>query len=363
MHLAWLKLRNFRSYSSLRFDPDPGVNVLVGDNGAGKTSLLEAVGYLGSARSFRGVPDGALISDGAASAIVRGSFEGGASETTVECEIPQEGRRTVLVNGKRPQRMRDLLSIVPVVAFIPDDLDLVKGGSAVRRDFLDDLAARIWPQAAAAQADYDRALRQRNSLLKQEGRGTDLVTLSVWDERLGVAAAGVLHHRRAVAAALQPQLAAAYRSVGGVGDLAWSYRSTWNSDAARDEEALKSALVDALERRRSKELEIRTTTAGPHRDEPDVLLDGRSTRTQASQGEQRTTALAMRVGAYRVIEQLRNQKPILLLDDVFSELDASRASRVLELIPVGQVFVTTARDDEVPIGGRRWSVNDGKVQP
>jgi DNA replication and repair protein RecF len=361
MHLNWLELRDFRAYEALRFEPDPLVNILIGDNGEGKTSILEGIGYLGTTRSFRGVPEDAMVKDGRPSAVVRGEFSGRASDTTIECELPIEGRRKVLVNGKRPARMRDLLTIVPIVAFVPDDLDVIKRGPAMRRDFLDDLAARLWPQAVADQVDYERAVRQRNSLLKQGGRNTDPVTLDVWDERLATGGAKVLQHRRAVAAALQPHLSNAYEVVGGSGELKWAYRSTWGSDGVFDQEGLTEALVNALMEKRAKELEIRTTTVGPHRDEPDLLLDTRPTRTRASQGEQRTTALAMRIGAYRLIEEIRDQVPILLLDDVFSELDPHRAARVLDLMPAGQVFVTSAREDEVPIGGRRWSVRDGKV--
>ena len=153
-----------------------------------------------------------------------------------------------------------------------------------------------------------------------------------------------------------------YTVVGGSGVLRWAYRSTWGSEGASGIEALTTALRTALADRRPKDLEIRTTTVGPHRDEPELLLDGRSTRMRASQGEQRTVALALRIGAYRLIEDIRGQTPILLLDDVFSELDANRADRVLSLMPNGQIFVTTAREDEVPATGRRWSVRDGKVQ-
>lgn len=366
MLISWLELRDFRSYESLRFEPDPQINILVGDNGQGKTSVLEAIGYLGATKSFRGVPDESLVRDDAPAAFIRGSFQGRASETTVECELPVVGRRKILVNGKRPVRMRDVLTTVPVVAFLPDDLDVIKRGSAVRRDYLDDLAARLWPQAAAAQSDYDKALRQRNALLKQEGRATDPVVLSVWDERLAMSGAQVLQHRRSVATSLQEHLQDAYTVVSGSGDgsgdLRWAYRSTWGSDGVMDVEGLAGAFIEALEQRRSKELEIRTTTVGPHRDEPELMLDGRHTRTRASQGEQRTAALALRIGAYRLIEQIRDQVPILLLDDVFSELDPDRASRVLDLMPAGQVFVTTAREDEVPIGGRRWSVRKGRVE-
>jgi DNA replication and repair protein RecF len=361
MHLHWIELRDFRSWGTLKFEPDAGVNVLVGDNGEGKTSVLEAIGFLGMSGSFRGVPDAALIREGASTAVVRGSFGGRASDSTVECELPTDGRRVVLVNGKRPARMRDLLTLVPVVAFLPDDLDLIKRGPAIRRDYLDDLAARLWPRAVADQSEYGRALRQRNALLKQEGRAVDAVTLEVWDDRLATTGANVLIHRRVVATQLQPHLDQAYEIVGGGDSVQWAYRSTWGSDGVRDPAELKEVFVAALEACRPRDLEIRTTSVGPHRDEPELMLDGRHSRYRSSQGEQRTAALALRIGAYRVVDALGEQRPILLLDDVFSELDRGRASRVLDLMPTGQVFVTTAREDEVPIGGRRWSVTDGKV--
>jgi DNA replication and repair protein RecF len=164
-----------------------------------------------------------------------------------------------------------------------------------------------------------------------------------------------------LAVALQGHLQDAYLVVGGEGTLTWAYRSTWGSERAGTFGELRDSLMSALADKRRKDMEVRTTTVGPHRDEPNLLLDGRLTRTRASQGEQRTAALALRIGAYRIIEEVRDHKPILLLDDVFSELDSSRAQRVVSLIESGQVFVTTAREDEVPIRGRRWSVRDGNV--
>lgn len=361
MQLSWLELRDFRCYEALSFEPEPGINILVGDNGAGKTSVLEAIGYVGMAKSFRGTPDDALVRDGASAAVVRAGVAGSATETTVECELPLDGRRTILLNGKRPPRMRELLRAVPVVAFMPDDLDVVKRGPSMRRDYLDDLAARLWPAAVADLSEYDRALKQRNTLLRQEGRDADPTTLEVWDERLAAAGARVLMHRRAVAGSLQEHLIEAYDVVGGTGDLRWAYTSTWGSEDVFDESDLVARMQRALAERHGKDKDVRTTTVGPHRDEPDLLLDRRSTRTRSSQGEQRTVALALRIGAHRLIQDVRSVTPILLLDDVFSELDHDRASRVLGLMPSGQVFVTTAREDEVPTGGRRWSVSDRKV--
>jgi DNA replication and repair protein RecF len=358
MYLSWLELTDTRCYDLLRFEPDEGVNILVGSNGAGKTSVLEAVAYLGLLKSFRGTPDDAIVRNGADRAVIRGEFAVASGTTRVEIELPRPGRRRILINSKRPQRNRDVLAQVPVVAFQPDDLDLVKRGPSLRRGYLDDLAAQLWPQAGADQQDYERAVRQRNSLLKQAGRNADPITLDVWDDRVSIAGAAVFDHRVRVLETLDAALGEAYRLVGERGGLTWSYAANWGAtvDGGGGADRLRQVLAD----RRPRDLDQRTTSAGPHRDDPALVIDGRPARTMASQGEQRTVALAMRVAAYRVLSAARTTKPILLLDDVFSELDPDHARGVMSLLDTGQVFVTSAREDEVPATGRRWTV-DGRA--
>ena len=358
MFLSWLELTDIRCYEKVRFEPDEGVNVLVGANGAGKTSILEAVAYLGLLKSFRGTPDVAMISTGSERAVIRGEFSIPSGTTRVEVELSNPGRRRVLVNGKRPQRNSDVLSQVPIVAFQPDDLDLVKRGPGLRRAYLDDLAAQLWPQAGADQLDYDRAVRQRNSLLKQEGRRADPITLDVWDERVAVAGSAVFGHRVRVLESLDASLGEAYRLVGEEGSLTWHYETNWG--ASLDGGGSVAQLREKLLERRRRDMDQRVTSGGPHRDDPGLVVDGRPARSMASQGEQRTVALALRVAAYRVLSTHRSTTPILLLDEVFSELDPTHARGVMSLLGAGQVFVTTAREDEVPATGRRWSV-DGKV--
>ncbi|MEN8112826.1 MAG: DNA replication/repair protein RecF [Actinomycetota bacterium] len=357
MYLSWLELSDTRCYEMFRFEPEQGLNVLVGANGAGKTSILEAVAYLGLLKSFRGTPDDAVIRSGGERAVIRGEFTTASGSLRVEIEIPRIGRRRVLVNGKRPQRNRDVLAQVPVVAFQPDDLDLVKRGPGLRRGYLDDLAAQLWPQAGADQQDYERAVRQRNTLLKQEGRRADPVTLDVWDDRVATAGAAVFRSRARVIETLDAALGEAYRLVGERGTLTWDYTTNWGATLDRGGDA--EMLRGALEERRQRDLDQRITTAGPHRDNPGLVVDGRPARTMASQGEQRTVALALRVAAYRVLSTHRTTTPILLLDDVFSELDPAHAAGVMSLFDGGQVLVTTAREDEVPQTGRRWDV-DGR---
>lgn len=365
MHLGWLELRDFRSYRELEFRPDPGINVLVGRNGAGKTNVLEAIGYLSALRSFRGAPDAALIRSGQPAAVVRGGFDRPSGEARVEVEIPEGSRRRVLFNAKRPKRFADVGAELTLVAFLPDDLDLVKRGPGGRRDYLDDLIARLHPSAAADLVDYEKALRQRNSLLRNDGRLADPLTLEVWDERLAVSGSRVLTHRLSLIDRIAPILADAYRTVGGVETLSVTYQTTWTApiDATTSRDPLEhvDSLRNALLERRTRDLDQRTTTVGPHRDDPGLRVDERDARSRASQGEQRSSALALRIAAYRVLEARHDRAPILLLDDVFSELDPDRAAGVLDLLPQGQVFVTTAREDEVPVEGRRWQVKDGEV--
>lgn len=365
MHLVWLEVTDFRSYTSLRFEPAPGVNVLVGDNGSGKTSVLEAIGYLATLSSFRRSPDGALVREGAENAITRGEFSSTAGSAIVEVETPASGRRTVLLNGKRARTRSDVAELVTLVAFLPDDLDLIKRGPSYRREYLDDLAVQLWPTAGADQADYDRALRQRNALLRREGRHADTTTLEVLDERVARLGGAVTARRLAAAALAMPAASRLHAEVGEgtSGSIGFQYEAAGVGllEGTPDASEVATLLADAIRSARQADLDRRTTTVGPHRDELIVLLGGRDARTRASQGEQRSIALGLRMAAYSVIVEQRDTVPILLLDDVFSELDAGRSERLAAHLPGGQVFVTSAREEEVPLVGSRWNVEAGEV--
>ena len=203
MRLSWIELTDFRCHASLRVEPDPGVNVFVGDNGSGKTSLLEAIGYLASVASFRRSPDSALVRLGAGGTVVRGEFSSSTGGSLVEVEIPAVGRRRVLLNGKRAAGRAAIAETVAIVAFLPDDLDLVKRGPAYRREYLDDLAVQVWPAAGAEQAEYERAVTQRNALLRRDGRMADATTLDVLDEGVARLGGAVLARRLATAGVVQ----------------------------------------------------------------------------------------------------------------------------------------------------------------
>jgi len=362
VRLRWLELGSFRGWQFLRFEPGAGVNVLIGDNGTGKTSVLEAIGYLASLKSFRGAPDASLVGEGASEAIVRGEFSSEGRTSLVEVAVPAAGRRSVLLDGKRPKGRAEVAERVALVAFLPDDLDLVKRGPGYRRDYLDDVATQVWPVAAAEFTEYEKTVRQRSALLRREGRHADGMTLDVLDERLASLGSAVLARRLAVAALLEPVVAGLYGHLSErPGRVEWRYEAAGlgQPDGESAAAVLMPLLAEALAGARRGDMERRVTTVGPHRDELVILVDGRDARTRASQGEQRSIALGLRVAAYRVLLERRQTPPVLLLDDVFSELDPGRGERLVGQLPAGQVFVTSARAEEVPLVGDRWTVSGG----
>lgn len=363
MHLDWVSLVDFRSYPGLEWRPDTGVNLLVGPNGAGKTNLLEAVAYIGTLKSFRSAPDEALVADDAGSAVVRAAVSSGGRDRLVEIEVPRIGPRRTQVDKAKLGRTTELLGVLRVVAFLPEDLDLVKRGPAHRRDLLDAAAVQLWPASHLDQAEYERSLRQRNAFLRQGDRDDD--TLAVWDARLAQAGGRVLARRARVIEILRPLLGKAYSEVTRQpSETEMSYTPTWPGrlDQASAAE-FAERLGEALERSRRVDYERKMTTVGPHRDEPGFLLDGHDARVHGSQGEQRTMALAVKLAAHQAVADTIGEPPLLLLDDVFSELDPSRAAALADALPDDtQTLITSARPDEVPVVGKVWQVGEGTVR-
>lgn len=369
MNLDWLEITEFRSYESLRLDPEPSVNIYVGENAAGKTNVLEAVAYLGLMRSFRAVADSSLVRQeadqpAAPAAILRGLVDSGDRSSLIEIELPSEGRRRIQVNRQRLARTADILGHARVVVFLPDDLDIIKRSPGLRRVFLDQVAVQLRPTAYADQQEYERVVKQRNSLLKFNGRQTDPAVLSAWNEKMAQAGAKVMARRSASAAAVRHHVQKAYQELAGESsEITLAYVSGWGADLDPTVQIpeLEARLWGALERTDAIDRERRVTTVGPHRDEPVFLLDRRPSRTHASQGEQRSLILALRLAAHRAISAVTNEPPLLVLDDVFSELDLTRAKALAKALPKAQTFISTARFEEVPVEGRRWVVREGTV--
>ena len=363
MALAWLALAGFRSYPELRWMPSAGVNLVVGGNGVGKTNLLEAVGMLFTGASFRGAPDRALVAVGRDAAAVRGGTDDAAPHT-IELVVHRTERRRLLLNGSRPARVSDLAGAGRVLVFIPEHLELVKGGPARRRDWLDETAGLLWPLARADQAEYQKTLRHRNAFLKTGDR-EDRVTLEVWDHRLATSGARVMAARaRAFRQVANPVTQAVSAIAGMTEQMSIDYRSDWGGrlDPTVAAKEWERCLQKALEGRRNRDFLVGSTTVGLHRDEPILTLNHQDARLYASQGEQRTLALALRLGVFEAVEEAAGSPPILVLDDVFSELDRDRAEALVEWLPVTQIFISAVEEEKTPIGGDVWQVTPGSLR-
>jgi DNA replication and repair protein RecF len=365
VHLAGLWLTDFRCYEQATLRFPPGVTVICGANAQGKTSLLEAVGWAATGKSFRGVPDSALVRAGRDAAILRAEVVDDERVQLLEAEIKATGRNRVQLNRNAVQRSRDLLGLMRVTVFAPDDLQLVKGGPAERRDYLDDLLVVLSPRYEAARADYERVLKQRNALLRGGLRGEDATaTLDVFDLQLSAAGAELARGRMKLLERLVPAVADAYEQLAGARTpITTEYEAAWMGAGVGGGDDLATALLEALQAQRKAEVDRGVTLVGPHRDEWRLLVGGMESRTHASQGEQRTLALALRLGGHRLCGELTGSAPVLLLDDVFSELDETRAVALVEHLDAGQTLLTTA--GSVPHGivpDRMLRVDAGQVE-
>jgi DNA replication and repair protein RecF len=338
MGLHRLEITSFRAFDSATFEPDPeGTTVLIGPNGTGKNSILEAVGYLGLGRSLRGSPREAMVRNGAPTSIIRAELSFSERDVLVEAELVRSGRSRIQINRQAAKTRRDLANAVPVTSFFPGDLDVVQGGPAGRRNLLDDALSLLDPAAGALIEEVDKVLRQRNALLKSSGgRLTAEVetTLDIWDDRLSVVGDRLGAARMTLLESLTQPIDQAYTALSGEapdGVAVVTYESSTPDGVAA---SLKASRRDDLRRG--------LTTLGPHRDDIGLRLEGRDARTQASQGEQRTFAVALRLAIHLAARERRGEAPILLLDDVFSELDPGRSRRLINELPPGQALVTTA---------------------
>lgn len=350
-------LTDFRNHLTTDVELSEQTTLVVGLNGHGKTNLIEGIHLLSGAKSFRGAKVDALVADGKQSAYLRAEVDQNGRSSLVEIELAPQGRSKAQVNKQKVKRFRDLGDTVRIVVFSPDDLEIIKGSPSVRRALLDETIAVGSAEFRAVRTEFDQILRQRNNLLKQaRGRHTDELesNLLIWDNQLIEAAETIGKQRANFVASIQPVVADFYQRVAGVtSDVALLLDSDWRDDG----------LAAALVKCRADEVRRGMTLVGPHRDDLTILLGSLSSRSHASQGEQRSLALALRLASYVYVEQVTGDQSVVLLDDVFSELDENRARRLVECLPDSQIILTSATGT-VPDGiepAHTLEVNEGKI--
>ncbi len=340
MGLHELTLRNFRLFSEYQFRPDhTAVTVFLSPNGTGKSSVLEAVYALATAGSFRTNSAADMVRAGESVAEVHGVLFHQDRRVQVDLTLTRGVRSTqkrMLINGLRPQSRADLAEALPLTVFTPEGVDVIRHGPEQRRDFLNHVMNDVDPKTSPLLERFARVLSQRNAVLRriQARRATpgEREEIEVWTTDLASTGLELVAEREHLLAQLDPLVNEYYRALADDGQpVALGYDRSWSGDLL---EALQRAFEDDVARGHS--------TKGPHRDDILITLNHRDARRQASQGEQRSLALALRLAGHELIQQRRGVDPLLLLDDVFSELDPVRSDRLLALLPVGQTLVTTA---------------------
>jgi len=370
VYVAHLSLHDFRSYPAIEVEIGPGVTSFVGRNGQGKTNLVEAIDYLSRLTSHRVSADAPLVRQGADQAIGRAAVVRDERRAVLEIEINPGRSNRARINKSPLPKARELLGLVRTVLFSPEDLALVKGDPSDRRGFADDLLVQVSPRYAGTRADYDRVLKQRNSLLKSAGvarRGgasaeSALSTLAVWDHRLAELGAEMMRRRAQLVADLTPLVGKAYEAVArgaSRDDATVTYRPSFEVDG----DDLEGQILGALEARRRDELDRGLTLVGPHRDELVLGLGDLPVKGYASHGECWSFALALRLASYDLLRS-DGDDPVLILDDVFAELDSGRREQLADLVAdAEQVLITAAVPEDVPaqLRGRRFTVAGGAV--
>ena len=380
MYVSHLSLHDFRSYPSVDVSLEAGVTAFVGRNGQGKTNLVEAIDYLSRLQSHRVASDAPLVRAGADQAVVRAAVVRDGRTATLEIEINAGRANKARINKSPLPRTRDLVGLVRTVVFSPEDLTLVKGDPSDRRRFLDDLMMLRSPRLAGTRSDYDRVLKQRNSLLKTAGfaRGSAregaLATLAVWDDHLARTGAEILAERLSLTDALRPYVGKAYETVArgaSRDDAEIDSPPSFDLAGATSAADLQQAILEELARRQKDEVDRGISLVGPHRD--DLLLylghgagaERLPVKGYASHGESWSFALALRLAAYDLL-RADGDDPILVLDDVFAELDSQRRVQLAELVAgAEQVLITAAVPEDVPeaLAGARFHVSAGEVTP
>lgn len=359
MFVSHLSLTDFRSYSQLELSLKAGQNIFVGENGEGKTNIIEALMYLALLSSHRISSDQPLVRLGSERAYIRAKIESSDRTTLVELEINAAKANRAKVNQNPVRSQRELLGIVKSICFSPEDLDLVRGDPSERRSFLDQLLIQRSPRLAGVITDYERALKQRNSLLKSRAPQS---SLEPWNEHLANFGGEVIAGRLSLITDLEPEFQNAYKNLSEKKTAKLGYKSSITNPTSNKEEN-KNKILETINEINYQERERGVSLVGPHRDDLLLYLGDHPVKGYASHGESWSIALALRLASYQLFIN-DGDKPILILDDVFSELDEGRREKLLAISESAeQTFVTVAVENDLPknITGQKFKVTAGKV--
>lgn len=366
MRIAAIELTAWRNYTRARLDMSTSPTILVGENGQGKTNFVEAMVYAALGRSHRTWSDATLVKQGETDAIVRIRVEHGSRKLDIDLAVTASGSNTIRVNGN-PTKRKDLARMLPLVIFAPEDMSLVRGEPEFRRNFVDDVLLETSLQATADLSDCDRILRQRNALLKSMSRTpseSEDATLATWTQSFVEAAARIIVARRQVVSELAPLFAQHYSAIAAGENMA-TLSLVESIGADIPDSGVTDRLTELFHVKRNDEIERGTTLFGPHRDDLAIELNGLAARTHSSQGEAWSAALSLRLA---MVDVVRRQSlvgdPVVILDDVFSELDEGRRNRLAaHLTGIEHLIITAADESTIPatMDGEHHHVKGGTI--
>ena len=366
MRIDALSLDFFRNYVHLDAVFDPNINVIYGDNAQGKTNLLEAIAYLSSARSHRARYDREMIGMDQTAADIRGIVESRGRTFTVEAQLARGRTRKLFSNGVRLKNAGELAGVLNTVLFCPEDLYLIREGAAARRRFLDSAICQLRPRYAQALAEYGRLYEHKTRILRDWNEHPSLLSaLDDFDLRMAQMGALLIHYRAHFVKRLQEAAPPIHRDFSGGGEeLGLTYTTVSNiPDPLASPKELLPLLLDHQARHKQAELDSRQCLSGPHKDDLLVDINGLSAKTYGSQGQTRTAALSLKLAQREIFQAETEEWPVLLLDDVLSELDSRRQAFILNRIRGGQVFITCCEEEKLEglEGGKAFHVQGGSL--
>ncbi|MDO4582396.1 MAG: DNA replication/repair protein RecF [Bacillota bacterium] len=367
MKINELSIENFRNYQQEQLTFDAEINIICGDNAQGKTNLLEAISYLSIASSFRAAADQELLGQGKDYFYLQGEIESRRDgQLSISAGMDAERQKRWRINGEVKKKLADIVGVFHTVSFIPDDINIVKAGPGLRRRYLNCQMSQLYPEYCQLLLRYNHLLKQRNADLRNQGENIDEAVLAEWDAQLIELGTAITLRRRDTLRRLQPLAAAIHEKLSGGEQLTLAYHSALCGRQGEDggEDELTARFVAELARWRKSELQRGLTLIGPHRDDILIGVDGQPAREMASQGQQRTAALSLKLAELRLAAQIRGEEPVLLLDDVMSELDDKRRQHLLtQLGGQAQTFISGAGElGELRGRGKRWYVVKGRIE-